>query len=34
MVEVHWADDAQVLFVRDSVTAWVTVTEPDRFDLR
>ncbi|MGY1636873.1 catalase/peroxidase HPI [Geodermatophilus sp. SYSU D00742] len=34
IVEVYSADDAQELFVRDFVDAWVKVMELDRFDLR
>jgi catalase-peroxidase len=34
IVEVYSADDAQELFVRDFVAAWVKVMELDRFDLR
>ena len=33
IVEVYSADDAQELFVRDFVAAWVKVMELDRFDL-
>ncbi|SEO55129.1 catalase/peroxidase HPI [Trujillonella endophytica] len=33
IVEVYAADDAQELFVRDFVDAWVKVMELDRFDL-
>ena len=31
--EVYGASDAQELFVRDFVSAWVKVMENDRFDL-
>ena len=34
IVEVYSSDDAQELFVRDFVAAWVKVMELDRFDLR
>lgn len=34
IVEVYSSDDAQELFVRDFVDAWVKVMELDRFDLR